>query len=178
MRTSTWWPSTGGALRWYTVVGNDRPRWLEWILSRPDILVGFSDAGAHLRNMAYYNFPLRMLLRVQQAERAGRPFMTVARAVQRLTSEIAQWMGIDAGTLREGDRADIAVVDPAGLTDRVEQIEQAPMPGFSDLQRLVRRNDEAVRAVLVRGRLAYTPGTFADDFGQAHGYGSVLRART
>lgn len=167
----------GGALRWYTVVGNDRPQWLEWILGRPDILVGFSDAGAHLRNMAYYNFPLRMLRRVHQAEQAGRPFMTVARAIQRLTSEIADWMGIEAGTLREGDRADIAVVDPAGLTPQVEAITEAPMPGFSDLKRLVRRNDEAVRAVLVRGRLAYTPEHFADDFGQARGYGSVLRAR-
>ena len=24
-------------------------------------LIGFSDAGAHLRNMAFYNYPLRML---------------------------------------------------------------------------------------------------------------------
>ena len=26
--------------------------------------MGFSDAGAHLRNMAFYNFPLRLLKRV------------------------------------------------------------------------------------------------------------------
>ncbi|MCA9711844.1 MAG: amidohydrolase family protein, partial [Myxococcales bacterium] len=167
----------GRALRWTTVVGNDRPRWLEWILRRPDILVGFSDAGAHLRNMAYYNFPLRMLWRVHQAQAAGRPFMSVERAVQRLTSEIAQWMGLEAGTLREGDRADVVVVDPAGLTEAVERVEEAAMPGFDDLRRLVRRNDEAVRAVLVSGRLAYTPGRFAEGFGAAPGYGTLLRAR-
>ena len=108
--------------------------------------------------------------------REDRSFMSVARAVQRLTSEIAEWMGIEAGTLREGDRADVVVVDPAGLTDAVDRIEQAPMPGM-DLLRPVRRNDDAVRAVLIRGRLAYTPDHFADDFGHATRYGSVLRAR-
>lgn len=168
----------GNALRWYTVVGNDRPERLEWIVSRPDVLIGFSDAGAHLRNMAYYNFPLRMLKRVRDAERAGRPFMTVERAVQRLTSEIAEWMGLAAGTLRKGDRADVVVVDPAGLDDAVERAEEAPMPGFADLRRMVRRNDAAVRAVLVSGRVAYTPGRLADDLGHARGYGTLLRAST
>nr|MCH9686981.1 amidohydrolase family protein [Deltaproteobacteria bacterium] len=167
----------GQSLRWYTVVGNDRPKWLRWIMSRPDVLIGFSDAGAHLRNMAYYNFPLRMLKQVLEAQQAGRPFMTVERAVQRLTSEIAGWMGIEAGTLRVGDRADIAVVDPAGLDSSIDAITEASMPGFADLSRLVRRNDGAVRAVLVNGRVAYTPGQFADDFGQARGYGRVLRAQ-
>ncbi len=166
----------GQALRWYTVVGNDRPKWLEWIVSRPDVLIGFSDAGAHLRNMAYYNFPLRMLKQVHLANEAGRPFMTVERAVQRLTSEIAGWMGIEAGTLRVGDRADLAVIDPAGLDDSIDAITEAPMPGFADLQRLVRRNDAAVRAVLVGGRLAYTPGHFTEQFGQTRGFGQVLRA--
>jgi N-acyl-D-aspartate/D-glutamate deacylase len=168
----------GKALRWYTVVGNDRPARLEWIMTRPDVLIGFSDAGAHLRNMAYYNFPLRMLKRVRDAELAGRPFMTIERAVQRLTSEIGDWMGIPAGTLRVGDRADVAVVDPAGLDDAVERAEEAPMPGFPDLQRMVRRNDAAVRAVLVSGRVAYTPGRITDELGRARGYGTLLRART
>lgn len=168
----------GNGLRWYTVVGNDRPRWLEWIMTRPDILIGFSDAGAHLRNMAYYNFPLRMLKRVRDAELAGKPFMTTERAIQRLTSEIAQWMGIEAGTLREGDRADVVVVDPAGLDESVERAQESSMPGFDDLQRMVRRNDAAVRAVLVSGRVAYTPGKLAEDLGRARGYGTLLRART
>ena len=55
----------GNRLRWYSVVANDRPEVLAWILTRRDILIGFSDAGAHLRNMAYYNFPLRLLKRVR-----------------------------------------------------------------------------------------------------------------
>ncbi|MCA9700304.1 MAG: amidohydrolase family protein, partial [Myxococcales bacterium] len=43
----------GKALRWFTVIANDRPDWLRWIVDHPDALIGFSDAGAHLRNMAY-----------------------------------------------------------------------------------------------------------------------------
>ena len=51
--------------------------------------------------------------------------MTVRRsctegAVHRLTGEVAEWFGIDAGTLREGDRADFVVVDPARLDDSVD----------------------------------------------------------
>ena len=35
---------------------------------RASVHMGFSDAGAHLRNMAFYNFPLRLLKRVRDAE--------------------------------------------------------------------------------------------------------------
>lgn len=167
----------GNELRWYTVVGNDREEELRWILTRPSILVGFSDAGAHLRNMGYYNFPLRMLKRVRDAERAGRPFMSTGRAVQRLTSEIADYLSIDAGRLEVGRRADVVVVDPEGLNDDVERIEEAEMPGFPGLRRLVRRNDSAVRAVLVGGRLAWDGASATEGLGRERGFGTVLRAR-
>jgi len=177
----------GDALRWYTVVANDRPDELEWILRHPDILLGFSDAGAHLRNMAYYNFPLRMLRLVREGEKCGRPVLSIERAVQRLTGELAQWFGIDAGTIRVGGRADIVVVDPAGLDHTVDQIHESPVvetpdPGappwadFGGLRRLVRRNDAAVRHVLIRGRMAWTAGTMVPELGHERGFGGVLRA--
>lgn len=177
----------GDALRWYTVVANDRPAELEWILRHPDILLGFSDAGAHLRNMAYYNFPLRMLRLVREGEKRGRPVMSIERAVQRLTGELAQWFGIDAGTIRVGGRADIVVVNPAGLDETVEQMQELPVvatpdPGappwadFGGLRRLVRRNDAAVRHVLIRGRMAWTAGALTPELGRERGFGGVLRA--
>jgi N-acyl-D-aspartate/D-glutamate deacylase len=164
----------GPKLRWTTVNGNDRPRWLEWILAHPDILVGFSDAGAHLRNMAHYSFPLRMLKRVRDAENAGTPFMTTGRAVQRLTSEIADWLGLDAGTLAVGKRADLVVVDPAALDERLEAVHEAPTPGFDGLNRLVRRNDDAVPYVLIGGRVACRNGVADPALGREK-YGDVLR---
>lgn len=166
----------GDALRWYTVLGNDRPKWLAWIVAHPAVQLGFSDAGAHLRNMAYYNFPLRMLRMVWDAERAGAPIMSVGRAVQRLTSEIADWLGIDAGHLAVGRRADLVVVDPAGLDARVDALEEAEMPGFEGLRRLVRRNDDAVRAVVVGGRLAASRGALVPEVGTEVGFGRVLTA--
>ena len=44
----------------------------------------FSDAGAHIRNMAFYNLPLRMLKLVQESIEEGSPIMTMEQAVQRL----------------------------------------------------------------------------------------------
>ena len=144
----------GNKLRWYTVIANDRRDRLEWIMDHPSVLIGFSDAGAHLRNMAFYNFPLRMLKRVRDAQSEGRPFMTTGRAVHRLTGEIADYLGIDTGTVAPGRPADVVVVDPAALDDEVESIHEAPMEGFG-LRRYVRRNDAAVRHVFVGGREAW-----------------------
>jgi N-acyl-D-aspartate/D-glutamate deacylase len=101
--------------------------------------------------------------------------MSVGRAVQRLTSEIADWMGIDAGRLVPGARADAVVVDPAGLDGAVERIEEAPTPGIPELMRLVRRNDAAVPAVLVGGRVAWRDGAFHPELGRRP-FGEVLTA--
>jgi N-acyl-D-aspartate/D-glutamate deacylase len=166
----------GNDLRWYTVVGNDRLRELEYVVDHPAVLIGFSDAGAHLRNMAYYDFPLHLLRLVVRAEAEGRTLMTRERAVHRLTGEIADFLGIDAGHLAVGRRADIAVVDPATLDDRLDAMTEDEMVGMPGLDRLVRRHDDCVPAVLVNGRLAWHDGAFADGFGDRPGYGRVLRA--
>jgi len=167
----------GTRLRWYTVMGNDRAKPLEHIISHPDVLIGFSDAGAHLRNMAHYNYPLRMLRLVRDAERAGRSIMTTERAVYKLTGEIANWMNLDAGKIAVGARADIAVIDPANLNAQVDAHAEADMPGIPGLVRLVRRNDEVVRAVLVNGRLASERGRLRPEVGKERGFGSALRAK-
>ncbi len=166
----------GKALRWYTVMGNDRPDALEWIVRHPDILVGFSDAGAHLRNMAHYNFPLRLLRLVAESQRVGKPCMSVERAVHRLTGEIADWLGIDAGAIAIGRRADVVVLDPTGLDGALEEFHEADVPEFGGLRRLVRRNDRAVDAVLVAGRVAVESGRPVPELGRERGFGRVLRA--
>lgn len=166
----------GPLLRWYTVMANDRRGPLEEIVTHPDILVGFSDAGAHLRNMAHYNFPLRMLRLARDAELRGEPFMPIEQAVFRLTSEIGAWLGIDAGELGVGKRADIAVIDPAGLDASLDAIEEAPIAGYGGFVRLVRRNPRAVPAVLVNGALAVLDGEVLPEIGSTQGLGQVLRA--
>ncbi|MGI9161929.1 MAG: N-acyl-D-amino-acid deacylase family protein, partial [Mycobacterium sp.] len=79
----------GAKLRWRTTISNHRPEVLRKLAADSGIQMGFSDAGAHLRNMAFYNMGLRLLRHVHDAARAGRPFMTVEQAVHRLTGELA-----------------------------------------------------------------------------------------
>ena len=166
----------GNDLRWYTVVGNDRLPELEYVVDHPAVLIGFSDAGAHLRNMAYYDFPLHLFRLVVDAERDGRTLMTRERAVHRVTGELADYLGIDAGRLEVGARADIAVVDPDTLDERLDAMTEEEMVAMPGLDRLVRRHDHCVPAVLVNGRVAWHEGAFASDFGDRPGYGRVLRA--
>jgi N-acyl-D-aspartate/D-glutamate deacylase len=148
----------GTAIRWRTTISNHRPAVLRKLAQDPGIQVGFSDAGAHLRNMAFYNFGLRLLKHVRDAEVAGRPFMSVERAVHRLTGELGEWYRIDAGFLREGDRADLVVLDPERLDDALEEYHESPVEQYGGLSRMVNRNDAAVPAVFVSGRRVVTDG--------------------
>ncbi len=167
----------GNDIRWYTIIGNDREKPLQYIMSHPDVLIGFSDAGAHLRGMAHYNFPLRMLKKVYDAEKKGKPFMTVEKAVWRLTGEIADWFEIDAGHLKKGARADLVIVNPDGLADNsVEEIHERPVKEFGGIVRLVRRNDKAVKAVLINGKSVFEKGRFNRDVGKKRGYGRFIAA--
>jgi N-acyl-D-aspartate/D-glutamate deacylase len=165
----------GNDLRWTTTVGNTNDDAVAWIVDHPQAQIGFSDAGAHLRNMAFYNFPLHLLRLVHRREQEGRPVMSLGRAVHRVTGELADFLGIDAGHLRVGDRADVVVIDPAALDERVAHVEEAPMPGIDSVQRLVNRSDGVVRAVLVNGELAWDDHGRADGFGRRPGFGQVLR---
>ena len=163
-------------VRWTTIVANHRPKQLNKLAADPSIHMGFSDAGAHLRNMAFYNFPLRMLKRTRDADRAGAPFLSAERAVHRLTGELAEWFGIDAGTLRAGDRADFVVIDPAGLNESVDGYYEEEVPFYGGLRRMVNRNDDAVVATGVGGAVVFRKGQFRDGYGQTVKSGRYLRA--
>jgi N-acyl-D-aspartate/D-glutamate deacylase len=163
-------------VRWTTTVANHRPKLLNKLANEPSVHMGFSDAGAHLRNMAFYNFGLKMLKRVQDAHRAGAPFMSTERAVHRLTGELAEWFGVDAGTLREGDRADFVVIDPAGLNESVDGYHEEDVPFYGGLRRMVNRNDEAVVATGVGGAVVFEKGQFRDGYGDTVKSGRYLRA--
>jgi N-acyl-D-aspartate/D-glutamate deacylase len=112
----------GRKLRWHTTIANDRPDEMVRLVTEPSALIGFADSGAHIRNMAFYSFPLRMLRFVRDRARAGKPVMPIEKAVWRLSGEIADWLGVDAGHLRAGDRADLVVIDPEALDGRLDVV--------------------------------------------------------
>ena len=164
-------------LRWYSVIGNDRLKPLQYITSHPDILIGFSDAGAHLRNMAFYNYPLRLLKLVRDAQLRGEEFMSLERAVHRLTGEPASWFNVDAGLLIEGSQADLVIVNPDGLDERLEESHEEAMDMFGGLKRVVRRNPKAVSLVMINGKVAVENGEPTPQLGQVK-MGRVLRAKS
>jgi N-acyl-D-aspartate/D-glutamate deacylase len=165
----------GTKVRWRTTISNHRPEYAEKLGSSPGVQIGFSDAGAHLRNMAFYNFGLRFLRRVRDAEAAGRPFMTLEQAVHRLTGELADWYAVDAGHLRVGDRADLVVVDPTHLDASLDAYAEAPVEQYDRLPRMVNRNDAAVTAVLVNGEQVFGEGRPGEALGTRR-TGQFLRA--
>lgn len=165
----------GKKIRWYTTVGNHRKQVLKRIVKDPRSLITFSDAGAHIRNMAFYNLPLRMLKLVHESIDEGDPIMTMEQAVHRLTGDQADWFGIDAGKIREGDRADVVVLDPSGFNQNLEQVHWGDMENF-DLQRLVNRNPGIVKTVLINGKLAVDDEQLAPALGWEMGYGRFIAA--
>jgi N-acyl-D-aspartate/D-glutamate deacylase len=165
----------GTAVRWYTTISNHRPQVLKNLAQQPFIQLGFSDAGAHLRNMAFYNMGLRLLKHVRDAENAGTPFMSVEYAVHRLSGEIADWYDLDAGHLRVGDRADLSIIDPERLDESLETYAEEPVEQYGGLSRMVNRNDDAVTRVFISGRCVVRDGTPTNVLG-ADRTGSFLRA--
>ncbi|OBG86342.1 hypothetical protein A5699_02405 [Mycobacterium sp. E802] len=165
----------GAQLRWRTTISNHRPKMLRRLARTNGIQMGFSDAGAHMRNMAFYNFGLRLLRHVRDAQRSGEAFISTERAVHRLTGELADWYRLDAGHLRVGDWADVVIVDPDRLDAALDGYHEAAADAFQGLRRMVNRNDDAVTAVLVAGRTVFAGGQPTTVLGVQR-TGSFLRA--
>jgi N-acyl-D-aspartate/D-glutamate deacylase len=100
--------------------------------------------------------------------------MSVAEGVNAVTADLADWFGLQAGSLRQGSRADVVIVNPEGLTDELDDVAWAPLEGTS-LNRLVKRNDDAVTATIINGRVAYDRVQgFDDELGRERNFGQFL----
>ena len=103
--------------------------------------------------------------------------MPLEQAVWRLTGELADWFGVDAGRIAVGREADLVLIDPEGLNDRVLEFHEEPLPGYPQHRRLVRRNDRAVEAVFVGGELAVKSGKPLAEVGVDRKFGRFLACR-
>lgn len=93
-----------------------------------------------------------------------------------MTGEIGAWLGLDAGTLKVGKRADVVVLDPERLSAELDVAVEAELEGFGGLVRMVNQNGGAVGEVLINGREALRDGALVPELGRARGFGRVLRA--
>lgn len=162
----------GSLLRWKTVVGNDRDGPRHKLLKNPGIIPGFNDSGAHNQQMAFQDGTLQLLKQVVLNPHV----MTIEHAIHRQTGEVAEYLGVDAGTIRVGDHADLVVIDPeklkTGLSDPIEHYDD----DFGGSMRLVRRSDGVVKFVAVGGKPVMDENGFSETYGKER-FGRLLRAQ-
>ncbi len=134
-------------LRWVGCGANLRDPVRQKLMRHPHIFPGFSDAGAHSRNLAFFDNGLSV---IRQAVSTG--FISPERAVARVTAEPANWFNLDTGRLSVGCKADITILDPAKLRHPVPQAEPLADPVLDGAMRMVKRDpDPAVVRVFIRG---------------------------
>ncbi|CAG0902737.1 unnamed protein product, partial [Cyprideis torosa] len=91
-------------IRWKCDTANHREKQRVEMLGHKHMLPGFNDSGAHNVNMAFHDGALqalRLSLRHPDA-------FPAEEAISRLTKKAADFLGIDAGELKPGKRADVA----------------------------------------------------------------------
>jgi len=97
---------------WPMPTDNDEASWRmrQEVWDDPRVMLGGSDAGAHLDRMCGSSYTTRLLADCLR----GRKLVPVERAVQMLTQAPAALFGlVDRGTVAEGRHADLVVFDPA-----------------------------------------------------------------
>ncbi len=161
-------------IRWTTTLANDRKEKYGHLYNFPHNLISFSDAGAHLNNMAFYDFPLQMIKNVQESIEQNRPLMSMEKCIWRLSGEQADWFSLDCGYIEEGKTADINILNPARFAEMTAAVSQAPIEAFDNYVRLVNRNEGVVEQVLVGGEIIYEQGDFVDGYGKNKKYGRFL----
>jgi N-acyl-D-aspartate/D-glutamate deacylase len=137
------------------------------IFSHPRVLLGLSDAGAHLTLFCEAGQTSRLLGHWVRERRA----LGLEEAVRRITAMPASVFGLtDRGRLEPGLAADVVVFDPATITDHPpEMVHDLPGGG----PRLVQRASGVVWS-LVNGRPVIRAGRLPDP-GVGPGPGRVLR---
>lgn len=106
------------------------------MMQHPKALPGLSDGGAHVGTICDASFPTYLLSHwTRDRIRSGKPGIELSRAVQMLTADGADYLGLtDRGRLKVGLRADINIIDYDGLDLGVpEMVKDLPAGG----QRLI-----------------------------------------
>ncbi len=138
--------------RFGSVLANNDPAQIEQLLQQEGLLIGLSDAGAHVSQLCDACLPTDLLGNwVRERE-----VLTLERAVHKLTGEPAAVFGFaDRGELAVGKRADVAVFDPETVAPgKLRRVRDFPADG----ERLVADDPHGVTHVLVNGVPIRTDG--------------------
>jgi N-acyl-D-aspartate/D-glutamate deacylase len=131
---------------------NTDPVGLAQVLSDSRTMIGLSDAGAHLDMLCESGYPTYLLGHWVREKRA----LTLERAIQRITSEPADFFGFkDRGRLKTGAAADIVIFaeDTVNSPLRPTPVKDLPAGGT----RLYCKA-EGISQVIVNGEVLYRDG--------------------
>lgn len=164
-------------IRWKCDTSNHRETVRLELLGYKHCMPGFNDSGAHNVNMAFHDGPLQLLKTALRYPDQ----MPIEKAIYRSTKEPCDFLGIDAGDISVGKRADLVVIDPT----RIEaEINSNPIedyhPSFGGSYRLVKRSGKVVQHVFINGNEAYTNNGvvgFHEDLGKKKIFGQLLRSQ-
>ena len=126
--------------------------------------------------MAFYDFPLKMLKKVKAAIDAGDEFMSLEKAIWRLTKEQSDWFGLDTCYLAEGKAATLNIINPDKFGNVSENVFEGTIEEFNNYSRLVNRAEGVVEKVFVNGNLICENGKFVEGYGKNEKYGKFLAA--
>ena len=166
----------GNTIRWQTILGNDREKQLAQIYNSKYNLMSFSDAGAHLRNMAFYDFPLKMIKRVQDSIDNKQAIMPMEQCIWRLTKELADWFGLNCGYIAEGKEATLNILDPKYFNNINDEIHEEPIEEFNNYPRYTNRSENVVSQVMVNGSIIFENQHFVEGFGKTKRYGRFIKS--
>lgn len=148
---------------------NDDARGITDLLRGDGCILGLSDAGAHIDQICDAVLPTDFLAHWVR----DRDLMRVEQGVRKLTSELADVVGIDRGRLAVDGPADVVVLD-------LDRLDPGPLRRVRDLpaggERLVADTPAGVDHVVVNGAVIRADGGVVDDALAARP-GTVLTAR-
>jgi N-acyl-D-aspartate/D-glutamate deacylase len=155
--------------RFWSVLANNDPDAIAWLLPRDNVLLGLADSGAHVSQLCDACFATDLLGNWVR-ERAVMP---LERAVYKLTAEPAGVYGlVDRGTVEVGKLADLCVFDPAVVAPGpLRRVVDFPANG----ERLTADQPEGMTHVLVNGVPIRVDGAVVPEGLDAHP-GRVVRS--
>ena len=119
------------------------------MMRHPKALPGLSDGGAHVGTICDASFPTYLLAHWTRDRLArGKPGITLPRAVQMLTADAADYLGLmDRGRIAVGQKADLNIIDYDALSLGVPvMVKDLPAGGQRLLQPVT-----GYKAVIVAG---------------------------
>ncbi|MGD0883144.1 MAG: amidohydrolase family protein [Acidimicrobiales bacterium] len=131
--------------RFRIYIANDEPASVGGLLTHEQMVLGLSDAGAHVGQLCDAPLPTDLLGTWVRDRRV----LSVEHAVRKLSGEPADLFGFDRrGYLREGYWADVCVFDPATVSPGpMKRVRDFPAGG----ERLTFEDPTGLRHVLVNG---------------------------